>query len=367
MPGGRVRRRRAAPADLPHPHLRVPDERARLGAAGRARWWPTGWWRPTTWSRPTSWCSTPAASGRTPTTSSTATSGNLKTLRERRPDMQIAVGGCLAQMDKEKVRERAGHVDVVFGTHNLTSAPELLRRASVEGPIVEILDEPVPVGEPTAADQQTAALAAVRDLPVRGLGDHPDGVRQQLRVLHRPGGAGARGVPDRRRPGRRGGGAGPPGRDRGDPARPERELLRPRPDQAQPALRRPPAGHRCGRGHPTGPVHQSPPEGPPARGDRGDGRDPGGLQPPPPAAPVRQRPRPGGHAPGLHRRARTWTAWPRPEPASPTWPSPPTSSSASRARPRTTSSARSRWRPRPRSTAPTPSCSPPDPGPGPRT
>ncbi len=91
--------------------------------------------------------------------------GNLKALRESRPDMQIAVGGCLAQMDKEKVRERAGHVDVVFGTHNLTSAPALLRRAAVEGPIVEILDEPVPVGEPTAADQQTAALAAVRDLP----------------------------------------------------------------------------------------------------------------------------------------------------------------------------------------------------------
>ena len=91
--------------------------------------------------------------------------GNLKTLRESRPDMQIAVGGCLAQMDKEKVRERAGHVDVVFGTHNLSRAGELLRRASTEGPIVEILDEPVAVGEPTAADQQTAALAAVRDLP----------------------------------------------------------------------------------------------------------------------------------------------------------------------------------------------------------
>jgi len=91
--------------------------------------------------------------------------GNLKALRESRPDMQIAVGGCLAQMDREKVRERAGHVDVVFGTHNLTSAPALLRRASEEGPVVEILDEPVPVGEPTAADQQTAALAAVRDLP----------------------------------------------------------------------------------------------------------------------------------------------------------------------------------------------------------
>ena len=91
--------------------------------------------------------------------------GNLKALRESRPDMQIAVGGCLAQMDREKIRERAGHVDVVFGTHNLTEAPALLRRASTEGPLVEILDDPVPVGEPTAADQQTAALAAVRDLP----------------------------------------------------------------------------------------------------------------------------------------------------------------------------------------------------------
>jgi tRNA-2-methylthio-N6-dimethylallyladenosine synthase len=68
-------------------------------------------------------------------------------------------------MDREKVRERAGHVDVVFGTHNLTSAPGLLRRASTEGPIVEILDEPVPVGDPTAPDQHSTALAAVRDLP----------------------------------------------------------------------------------------------------------------------------------------------------------------------------------------------------------
>jgi tRNA-2-methylthio-N6-dimethylallyladenosine synthase len=91
--------------------------------------------------------------------------GNLKALRESRPEMQIAVGGCLAQMDGEKIRARAGHVDVVFGTHNLTDAPALLRRASSEGPLVEILDDPAPVGEPSAADQQTAALAAVRDLP----------------------------------------------------------------------------------------------------------------------------------------------------------------------------------------------------------
>ena len=91
--------------------------------------------------------------------------GNLKALRESRPDMQIAVGGCLAQMDKERIRERASHVDVVFGTHNLTRAPALLRQAAASGPVVEILDEPLPVTDPTADDQQVAALAAVRDLP----------------------------------------------------------------------------------------------------------------------------------------------------------------------------------------------------------
>jgi tRNA-2-methylthio-N6-dimethylallyladenosine synthase len=91
--------------------------------------------------------------------------GNLKTLREQRPEMQIAVGGCLAQMEGDRIRERAGHVDVVFGTHNLTAAPELLRRARVSGPVVEILDGPPLPSDPTAADQQATALAAVRDLP----------------------------------------------------------------------------------------------------------------------------------------------------------------------------------------------------------
>jgi tRNA-2-methylthio-N6-dimethylallyladenosine synthase len=67
--------------------------------------------------------------------------GELKTLKAERPDLQIAVGGCLAQKDRDLVRERAPHVDVVFGTHNLAHAPRLLERAALEGPIVEILEE----------------------------------------------------------------------------------------------------------------------------------------------------------------------------------------------------------------------------------
>ncbi|MGH9037127.1 MAG: tRNA (N6-isopentenyl adenosine(37)-C2)-methylthiotransferase MiaB, partial [Acidimicrobiia bacterium] len=67
--------------------------------------------------------------------------GQLKALKAARPDLQIAVGGCLAQKDRELIQSRAGHVDVVFGTHNLARAPALLDRARLEGPVLEILEE----------------------------------------------------------------------------------------------------------------------------------------------------------------------------------------------------------------------------------
>jgi tRNA-2-methylthio-N6-dimethylallyladenosine synthase len=66
--------------------------------------------------------------------------GNLKRLKDENPDLQIAVGGCLAQKDRDLIRERAGHVDVVFGTHNVGRAVELLDQARANGPIVEILE-----------------------------------------------------------------------------------------------------------------------------------------------------------------------------------------------------------------------------------
>ena len=69
--------------------------------------------------------------------------GQLKALVDRRPGVQIAVGGCLAQKDRETIVARAPHVDVVFGTHNVAHAVELLRIARETGSsVVEILDEP---------------------------------------------------------------------------------------------------------------------------------------------------------------------------------------------------------------------------------
>lgn len=68
------------------------------------------------------------------------TLGHLRSLKERHPGLQIAVGGCLAQKDRAKIMARADHVDVVFGTHNIARAPALLDQARF-GPVVEILEE----------------------------------------------------------------------------------------------------------------------------------------------------------------------------------------------------------------------------------
>ncbi|HWC83273.1 MAG TPA: tRNA (N6-isopentenyl adenosine(37)-C2)-methylthiotransferase MiaB [Pseudonocardiaceae bacterium] len=55
--------------------------------------------------------------------------GHLYPAKKANPDMQIAVGGCLAQKDRGEIVKRAPWVDVVFGTHNLGSLPTLLERA----------------------------------------------------------------------------------------------------------------------------------------------------------------------------------------------------------------------------------------------
>jgi tRNA-2-methylthio-N6-dimethylallyladenosine synthase len=55
--------------------------------------------------------------------------GHLYPAKAANPQMQIAVGGCLAQKDRAVVVEKAPWVDVVFGTHNLAALPALLDRA----------------------------------------------------------------------------------------------------------------------------------------------------------------------------------------------------------------------------------------------
>ncbi|ODQ94849.1 tRNA (N6-isopentenyl adenosine(37)-C2)-methylthiotransferase MiaB [Mycolicibacterium holsaticum] len=93
--------------------------------------------------------------------------GNLSHLAPRKqadPDMQIAVGGCLAQKDRDTVLQRAPWVDVVFGTHNIGSLPVLLDRARHnKAAQVEIVDalEKFPSALPAARESAYAAWVSV--------------------------------------------------------------------------------------------------------------------------------------------------------------------------------------------------------------
>jgi len=90
--------------------------------------------------------------------------GHLKSLKAQRPELQIAVGGCLAQKDRELIQARAPHVDVVFGTHNLARAPELLARAQVEGALMEIVEEheAYPSALPARRDHHHSAWVTIQ-------------------------------------------------------------------------------------------------------------------------------------------------------------------------------------------------------------
>src|SRR6201999_3341521 len=55
--------------------------------------------------------------------------GHLLLAKKAHAGMQIAVGGCLAQMERQQITDRAPWVDVVYGTHNIGALPQLLERA----------------------------------------------------------------------------------------------------------------------------------------------------------------------------------------------------------------------------------------------
>ncbi|AOT72925.1 tRNA (N6-isopentenyl adenosine(37)-C2)-methylthiotransferase MiaB [Geosporobacter ferrireducens] len=70
--------------------------------------------------------------------------GQLKPLKKERPDMIIAVCGCMMQQAHvvDQIKKKYNHVDLVFGTHNLHNFPELLANCKKsDHMIVEVWDE----------------------------------------------------------------------------------------------------------------------------------------------------------------------------------------------------------------------------------
>jgi tRNA-2-methylthio-N6-dimethylallyladenosine synthase len=90
--------------------------------------------------------------------------GQLLPRKKANPNMQIAVGGCLAQKDKATILKKAPWVDAVFGTHNIGSLPALLERARYnEEAQVEIVEslEAFPSSLPTKRDSAYSALVSI--------------------------------------------------------------------------------------------------------------------------------------------------------------------------------------------------------------
>src|ERR687898_845315 len=67
--------------------------------------------------------------------------GHLRPLKQKNPRMRIVVAGCLAQKDGGSIQQRAPWVDVVIGTHALPGLLDLLHRAEVDGPQLDVREQ----------------------------------------------------------------------------------------------------------------------------------------------------------------------------------------------------------------------------------
>ncbi len=70
-------------------------------------------------------------------------------MKKNRPDIKIAIAGCVAQQEKENLLKKFPYLDLVFGTHNIYELPKL----------IEELETP-------AADGSRKRICAIRDKAV---------------------------------------------------------------------------------------------------------------------------------------------------------------------------------------------------------
>src|SRR5215470_16242297 len=85
--------------------------------------------------------------------------GQLKHLKRARPALMIGVMGCMAQLWKGRLQERAPHVDLVFGSAAVSRVGELIDRArTTSAPVLETGE--APLVKLTARPEQPGQLKA---------------------------------------------------------------------------------------------------------------------------------------------------------------------------------------------------------------
>lgn len=76
--------------------------------------------------------------------------GALKKIKEKNPEMVIAICGCMMQQPEvvEHIKKVYKHVDIVFGTHNLYKFPELLNTAiDTKATVIDVWDSTGSIAE----------------------------------------------------------------------------------------------------------------------------------------------------------------------------------------------------------------------------
>ena len=152
----------------------------------------------------------------------------LRRVKRRRPDLRIAVGGCVAQLEGPSILDRSKHVDVLVGTHNFHRVPDLVEESfDAPGPLVDLDRKADAFAVPASSSRRQERGARLR---------HRDGgVQPRLQLLRRAADAGTRGEPPGRGDSGRGRVGGRARVSGGDAPRPDGQRVSSRLD----GLRRP--------------------------------------------------------------------------------------------------------------------------------
>lgn len=89
--------------------------------------------------------------------------GELKKLKERNPNVKLAISGCMVQQpgSMDRLRKRAPHIDIWAGTHNLHNFSALLHQAEQGEKVSEIWTEPIATIESTPLAEKGKLQASV--------------------------------------------------------------------------------------------------------------------------------------------------------------------------------------------------------------
>lgn len=90
--------------------------------------------------------------------------GSLKKLKEEKPELKIAICGCMMQQKEvvSHIEKTYRHVDLIFGTHNLYKFPELLLKSfNRDKMVIDVLDTDGDIVENIPIDRKDSVKAWV--------------------------------------------------------------------------------------------------------------------------------------------------------------------------------------------------------------